>query len=75
MRVIVHDVDAADRNEIETLGEINYLPDIGDFISLGEHFYEVRRRLFLSNVEVWIDAKRTDIAGKLSFSPNLFRSS
>lgn len=75
MHVIIHDVDAADSNEIQILGETNYLPDMGDFILLSEHFYEVRRRLFLSNKEVWIDAKRTDITGKLSFSPKLLRSS
>ncbi|MBA8862431.1 hypothetical protein FHW19_004177 [Ochrobactrum anthropi] len=69
MRVIIYNVDAADRNEIESVGEITYLPDVGDFILLNDQCYEVRRRLFRSGEEVWIDAKHyTEINGKFSFS-------
>ena len=72
MRVIIYDVDAADRNEIETVGELTYLPEVGDFVLLDHQCYEIRRRLFLSDEEVWIDAKRyTEIKGKLSFTSKL----
>lgn len=74
MRVIVYDVDAADRNEIENVGELTCLPDVGDLVFLNQQYYEIRRRLFLSKDEVWIDAKRTHIDGKLSFSSELLSS-
>ncbi|WP_132230289.1 hypothetical protein [Brucella pituitosa] len=70
--MIIFNVEAADRNEVETVGELTYLPEVGDFVLLDEQCYEIRRRLFLSDKDVWIDAKRyTEISGKLSFAPKL----
>lgn len=73
--MIIYNVDAVDRDEIEIVGEINYLPDVGDFVLINEQCFEVRRRMYLSDEEVWIDAKcYPEITGKLSFSSKLYRS-
>jgi len=66
MRIILFDIDGSGS---ESIGTLDYLPDVGDFASFGGAYIEIRKRLFVSQFEVWMDVKRhSTIINKFTFT-------
>jgi len=69
MRVVLFDIDGSGS---ESVGSLDYLPQVGDFALFGGNYIEIRKRLFVSKFEVWIDVKRhSTIINKFTFTDYL----